>query len=69
MTEQGYSGCHYDHCVYFKRIENGSYIFLLLYIDDMLVAGSNMQDINVHKKKLGNSFVMKDWVLQIKPLV
>ena len=26
----------------------------------MLVAGSNMQDINVLKKKLVNSFVMKD---------
>jgi hypothetical protein len=26
----------------------------------MLVAGSNMQDINVLKKKLTNSFVMKD---------
>jgi hypothetical protein len=26
----------------------------------MLVAGSNMQDINVLKKKLANSFVLKD---------
>jgi hypothetical protein len=26
----------------------------------MLVAGSNMKDINVLKKKLSNSFVMKD---------
>jgi hypothetical protein len=60
MIEQGYSRCHYDHCVYFKRIENGSYIILLLYVDDMLVAGSNMQDINMLKKKLSNSFAMKD---------
>jgi hypothetical protein len=60
MTEQGYSRCHSDHCVYFKKIENGSYIILLLYVDDMLVAGSNMQDINVLKNKLANSFAMKD---------
>ena len=33
---------------------------MLLYVDDMLVAGSNMQDINVLKKKLANSFAMKD---------
>jgi hypothetical protein len=32
----------------------------LLYVDDMLVPGSNMQHINVLKKKLPNSFVMKD---------
>jgi hypothetical protein len=60
MTEQGYSRCHSDHCVYFKRLENGSYTILLLYVYDMLVAGSNMQDINVLKKKLSNSFAMKD---------
>jgi hypothetical protein len=60
MTKQGYSRCHSNHCVYFKRLENGSYIILLLYVDDMLVAGSNMKDINVLKKKLANSFAMKD---------
>jgi hypothetical protein len=60
MIEQGYSRCHYDHCVYFIRIENGSYIILLLYVDDMLVAESNMKDINMLKKKLSNSFAMKD---------
>jgi hypothetical protein len=60
MIEQGYSRCHSDHCVYFKKLENGSFIILLLYVDDMLVAGSNIQDINVLKKKLANSFAMKD---------
>jgi hypothetical protein len=59
MIKQGYSRCHSDHCVYFKRLENGSYIILLLYVDDKLVAGSNMQDINVLKKKIDNSFAMK----------
>jgi hypothetical protein len=60
MKEQGYSRCHSDHCVYFKRLENESYIILLLYVDGMLVAGSNMKDINVIKKKISNSFAMKD---------
>jgi hypothetical protein len=60
MTKQGYNRRRSDYCVYFKRLENGSYIILLLYVDDMLVVGSNMQDINVLKKKLANSFAMKD---------
>jgi hypothetical protein len=60
MTEHGYSRCHSDHCVYFKKLENGSFIILLLYVDDMLVVGTNMQDINVLNKKLANSFAMKD---------
>jgi hypothetical protein len=60
VTKQGYTRCHHDHCVYFKRLENISYIILLLYVDDMLVVGPNMQDINVLKKKLANSFAIKD---------
>ena len=60
VIEQGYDRCHSDHCVYFKRLDNGRYIILLLYVDDMLVAGSNMQDINVLKRKLAKSFAMKD---------
>ena len=61
MKEQGYDRCHSDHCIYFKRIDNIRYIILLLYVDDMLVAGSNMHDINVLKRKLANSFVIKDF--------
>eukprot|EP00253_Pinus_taeda_P019608 PITA_19608 len=60
MSEQGYTRCHYDHCVYLKKQNDGSYIILLLYVDDMLVAGYNMQEINVLKRKLENSFAMKD---------
>ena len=60
MSEQGYTRCHSDHCVYLKKQNDGSYIILLLYVDDMLVVGSNMQEINVLKIKLANSFAMKD---------
>jgi hypothetical protein len=59
LTEKGYSRCHSNHYVYFKRLENGSCMILLLYVDDMFIARSNMHDINVLKKKLANSFVMK----------
>ena len=60
MFEQGYTKYHSDHCVYLKNQNYGSYIIFLLYVDDMLVAGSNMQEINVLKTKLANSFAMKD---------
>ena len=60
MSEQGCTGCHSDHYAYLKRKNDGNYIILLLYVDDMLVAGSNMKEINVLKRKLANSFAMKD---------
>ena len=50
ITEQGYDRCHVYHYVHFERLDNERYIILLLYVDDMLVAGSNIQDINVLKK-------------------
>lgn len=60
MFEQGYSRCHSNHYVYLKRQNDGIYIILVLYVDDMLVAWSNMQEINVLKGKFANSFAMKD---------
>ena len=69
MTKQGYSRCHSNHCVYFKRLYNKRYIILLLYVDGILVAGSNMQDINVLKRKLPKSFAMKDLGAASKSLV
>ena len=41
MLGNGYTRCHADHCCYFKRFDS-SYIILLLYVDDMLVAGPCM---------------------------
>ena len=40
MQEHGYSRCHLDYCVYFKRLDDDNYIILCLYVDDMLVVGS-----------------------------
>ena len=48
-----------DHCCYFKRLDN-CYIILLLYVDDMLIVGSNMAKIKKLKKQLSKEFAMKD---------
>ena len=60
MHEHGYTRCHFDHCFYFKRLNDGSYIILCLYVDDMLAAGSNMDHIKCLKEQLAHSFSMKD---------
>ena len=60
MHEHGYNRCHSDHCVYFKRLDDGNYIILCLYVDDMLVARSNMDHIKRLKEHLARSFAMKD---------
>ena len=45
MYEHGYTQCHSDHFVYFKRLDDDIYIILCLYVDDILVAGSNMDTL------------------------
>ena len=51
MHRIGFKRCEADHCCYVKSIDN-SYIILLLYVDDMLIAGSSIEEINNLKKQL-----------------
>ena len=60
ILQIGYMRCEYDCCVYVKSIDDGSFIFLLLYVDDMLIAAKNMVDVNKLKSLLSREFDMKD---------
>jgi len=44
----GFKQCNIDQCVYWKKV-NGHYIFVLLYVDDFLVASSDPQLIEQFK--------------------
>ncbi|KAK0584230.1 hypothetical protein LWI29_009630 [Acer saccharum] len=59
MQRNGYFRWNADHCCYFKKVKS-SFIILLLYVDDMLVAGANLEEINNLKKQLSSEFEMKD---------
>ncbi|RVW64114.1 Retrovirus-related Pol polyprotein from transposon TNT 1-94 [Vitis vinifera] len=59
MHRIGFKKCEADHCCYVKSFDN-SYIILLLYVDDMLIAGSDIEKINNLKKQLSKQFAMKD---------
>jgi len=59
MSNNGYSRCEADHCCYLKHFDD-SYIILLLYVDDMLIAGSGMDEIKHLKGLLSTEFDMKD---------
>jgi hypothetical protein len=45
MYSTGFTRCNADHYCYVKSFKN-SYIILLFYVDDMLIAGVSMEDIN-----------------------
>jgi hypothetical protein len=48
-----------DNCVYTK-FKNGKYIFLILYIDDILLASSDISLLRDTKKFLSSNFDIKD---------
>ena len=56
MLQKGFSRYKHDSCVYFKVLDDKSYIYLLLYLDDMLIAAKSMIDITTLKQQLNSEF-------------
>ena len=59
MLSHGFKRSKYNSCVYIKHV-NGSPIYLLLYVDDMLIAVKSKVEIAKLKKLLSSVFDMKD---------
>ncbi|RDX81881.1 hypothetical protein CR513_37392, partial [Mucuna pruriens] len=60
MCEQDYKKTTFDHYVFVRRFSDDDFIILLLYVDDMLIVGKNVSEIDKLKKQLNGSFTMKD---------
>ena len=58
MVSNGYLRSSYVSCVYLKWLENGVGIFLLLYVDNMLIASVDRLEIDKLKGKLSAEFEM-----------
>ena len=51
--------CEANYCCYVKFFDN-PFIILLLYVDDILIVASSIEEINNLKKQLLKQFAMKD---------
>lgn len=60
MSSRGYSRSQYDTCVYYRSLTHDSYIYLLLYVDDMLIGCNQREAIEELKMQLSTEFEMKD---------
>ena len=49
-----------SNSVYYSKLPEGEYIYLLLYVDDMLIASKSRSTIDNLKKDLSSEFDMKD---------
>ena len=60
MIGHGYSRSEYDNCEYHRKLSYGSFVYLLLYVDDMLIKAKNLVEINRLKIQLSGEFEMKE---------
>ncbi|GKV15591.1 hypothetical protein SLEP1_g26368 [Rubroshorea leprosula] len=60
MMGHGCKKTNADPCVYIRLFPNGNFIILLLYVDDMLILGQDVEKIYRLKEELSKSFDMKD---------
>ncbi|CAM8930881.1 unnamed protein product [Rhodiola kirilowii] len=59
MLDLGFLRSKYDTCLYLKRVKNAT-LFVLLYVDDLLLISPSLHDIKLTKSGLQKHFDMKD---------
>ncbi|GKD01282.1 retrotransposon protein, putative, ty1-copia subclass, partial [Tanacetum coccineum] len=60
MSSNGFKRNSYVYCVYYRSYALGEYIYLLLYVDDMLIACKSKAEIGFTKSLLKKEFDMKE---------
>ncbi|GJZ18871.1 retrotransposon protein, putative, ty1-copia subclass, partial [Tanacetum coccineum] len=60
MLSNGFKHSNYDSCVYYRSYAPGDYIYLLLYVDDILIACKSNAEIGSTKSLLKKEFDMKE---------
>lgn len=60
MTSHKYKRTAANYCVYIRRFPDDKFFLLLLYVDGMLIAGTNVATISKMKEDLLKLFDVKD---------
>ena len=61
MINKGFKRYRFNHFVYLKQLEIDLFMYLLIYVDDMLVVSKGKAEVQKMKQKLKYGFEMKDF--------
>jgi hypothetical protein len=59
LLQCGFKSCRVDHCVYFQQLNNGKFMLLLLYVDDIIVASNSKSAMEELKFRIQGRFKAK----------
>jgi len=59
LSKLGFKKSNNDYCLYILSCDNDK-IYLIAFVDDLLICGKNLMKINQIKEKLSNKFMLKD---------
>ena len=60
MKKKKFLQSHYDSCVYIRNVNTPKAIYLMLYVDYMLIALGDKTEVQIMKDSLSREFEMKD---------
>ena len=60
LTAMGLSQNKLDPCIYYKIVDNNNMMFLVIYVDDIILFTNNMESKNYIKDELKKQFKIKD---------
>lgn len=60
VSSHGFERSPYDACVFQQVVVDGSRVYMLLYVDDILIAGKSRSAIDETNAMLKSEFEMKD---------
>src|SRR5579862_9604022 len=60
LTDFDFKQSEFDPCIFIHQNDKGERIYIALYVDDLIIAGENDDEIQTIKRRLGERFEMKD---------
>lgn len=60
LRRHGYSQGHVDHTMFYKHLTNGKFAILIMYVDDIILIGDDIGEMEKLKRVLVSEFEVKN---------